>query len=169
MNLPRIISLVLFVSLLGCGEPTATIKGVVNMDGAPISLPENVRGTVIFQPSTRQGPTLNGSIEGGGKFQLAAGSNSLVAPGVYLATVSATELLPATEDNPQPSGKRITPDKYANSDESGLRFVIKPGENNIVVDLESDQTALEPVGEESEATDDTPASDVTGKATIENN
>ncbi len=135
----------LMACTIGCGDPTATVSGVVKIDGKPISIAENVQGTVVFQPSTRQGPILNGSIENDGRFQLTVGTNPLVVPGVYLAAVSATELLPPTEGNPQPSGRRITPDKYAKSDESGLRFVIKPGENKIVIELESKQTDNETV------------------------
>jgi hypothetical protein len=152
------------VCLVGCGEPTATVSGVVNIDGKPMAVADNVRGTVVFQPSTRQGPTLNGSIEDGGGFQLMAGSNRLVAPGVYLATVSATELLPANEEAAPPGGKRITPEKYAKSDESGLRFVINPGENNIVIEIETEQPA-----EEAAADAEAPATDVQTEPTTDKN
>jgi hypothetical protein len=133
------IALVVLVFTVGCGEKMATISGVVELDGKPMSLADNVRGTVMFQPASRQGATLNGTIKRSGKFELLSGTESQVSPGVYLATVSATEVLPLKQDSSQPEGRRITPDKYASSSESGLRVVIKPGENHVVLELESEQ------------------------------
>lgn len=123
---------------LGCSEPSATIHGVVELDNSPMRISEKVRGTVVFQPASRQGPTLTGIIDKYGQFCLTAGSKEYVAPGVYIATVSAVEIVPPTKENPQPSGKRITPERYSSSGESGLRFVIKPGSNEILIKLTSE-------------------------------
>ncbi len=133
------IAFALLAFTLGCGEKMATISGIVELDGKPMSLADNVRGTVMFQPASRQGATLNGTIEYAGKFELLAGTESQVRPGVYIATVSAAEVLPSKQDSAQPEGRRITPDKYASSSESGLRVVIKPGKNHVVLELKSEQ------------------------------
>ncbi len=119
----------------GCSQQSTEISGRVTLDGKPFKLGENVRGTVIFQSANRQGPTLNGLIDNAGRFQLSAGSSISVNPGVYLVTVSDVEIQQPLEVNGQPTGKRITPEKYAVSSSSGLRIVVNPGENDVLLEL----------------------------------
>ncbi|TWU25500.1 hypothetical protein [Bythopirellula polymerisocia] len=139
---------------LGCGSPQGTeITGKVTLDGKPLNLDENVHGTVVFQPASRQGPTLNGMIDPKGRFQLTAGSSTTVAPGVYLVTVSAVEIQKATEENPQAVGRRVTPARYANSSDSGLRVAVTPGENAVLLELVSETETQEESEKEAEAVD----------------
>lgn len=123
--------------LAGCGKQPTTISGLVLLDGRPLAIEEGMHGTVLFQPANQEGPTLNGVINKHGHYTLAVGSNALVPPGEYLATVSAIELIPATEEESLPKGRRITPQKYATSAQSGLRVRVEPGFNTISLELSS--------------------------------
>jgi hypothetical protein len=123
---------------VGCRETPTIISGEVNIDGRPLKIGPNVRGTVVFQPTSHHGSILNGIIDRSGHFQLAVGSSKSIQPGVYVATVSAVEIEPAQNDNSLPGGRRITPAKYASSGTSGLRVEVKPGENHVILDLESE-------------------------------
>lgn len=135
----------------GCGEPTATVSGVVLLDGAPLAMSDDMRGTVVFQPVNQEGPTLNGIINATGCYELATGANKLVRPGEYTATVSAVEILSAGKDRPLPTGRRMTPDKYATAADSGLNIVVAPGPNSIKLNLTSD------AGAEGDSSGDVPA------------
>ncbi|MEX2308583.1 MAG: hypothetical protein WD738_13360 [Pirellulales bacterium] len=48
------------------------------------------------------------------------------------------KITPPSTGNPQPSGKRITPTKYASALESGLQVEVAPGPNDIDLSLVSD-------------------------------
>jgi len=127
-----------FVLAAGCGEQRTTVKGLVTLDGKPLEIHKGMRGTVVFQPTAADGNTLNGMIDGQGRYELAVGSNLAVTPSAYWVTVSALELVPASEERPQASGRRITPAKYASATDSGFRVEVKPGENQVDLALKSD-------------------------------
>lgn len=126
--------LALLAACIGCDSST-TISGIVSLDGKPLQITDGMRGTVVFQPASHQGPTLNGMIDASGRYTLAAGSETAVPPGVYLATVSAVEILPGDEEDAQQQGRRITPERYASAAESGLRVKVLTGDNHIDLDL----------------------------------
>ena len=138
--LSRLLTVGLVVAAIGCREETAVVSGVVLLDGNPLAITKGVRGTVVFQPASRQGPTLNGLIDVTGHYELASGANKLVSPGVYMATVSAVEILLPSDEDSRPEGRLITPAKYASVSDSGLRFVVEPGMNDIWLQLYTDAT-----------------------------
>lgn len=134
----RWLLLVLLSSAVGCSEEVATVSGIVLMDGNPLAISEGVRGTVVFQPANRQGPTLNGVIGPKGFYELTSGSSKTAAPGIYMATVFAVEIVASPEDSAMPTGRRITPKKYAKASESGLRYKVTPGSNSLAIELHSE-------------------------------
>ena len=121
----------------GCRQEPTTVSGSVSLDGRPLTIRDGTRGTVVFQPAGG-GAILNGIIGPQGSYSLAAGSNSIVSPGSYTVTVSAVKIIPPSADNPQPSGERITPAKYATASESGLQVKVEPGPNDIDISMVSE-------------------------------
>lgn len=135
-----VVTLMLLVAGCGTNSPT-TVSGSVSLDGKPLVIQSGMRGTVVFQP-TGDGPLLNGIIDRDGGYELAAGSNILVSPGVYTVAVSAVKITPPTHGNPEPSSERVTPEKFASAAKSGLRVEVAPGRNDIDLQLTS-ETASE--------------------------
>ena len=136
----------------GCQAEPTTVSGLVTLDGKPLAIRDGMRGTVVFQPASGEGNTLNGNIDAAGRFELAAGSKSEVTPAVYWVTVSAVEIIPPSADRPEPSGRRVTPGKYASAVDSGFRVEVKPGPNEVNLPLVSEAEAM-PAGTSS-ATDE---------------
>jgi len=125
------------LAVIGCQQTPTTVKGQVTLDGKPLSIGKGMRGTVVFQPTVASGTTLTGLIDANGRYELAAGGRVDVTPSTYLVTVSASELVPATEDQPA-TGRLVTPAKYASATESGFRIEIFPGENEVNLPLVSE-------------------------------
>ena len=123
--------------IVGCRDEPTIVKGLVTLDGRPLTMRQGIRGTVVFQPMVASGTTLSGLIDASGHYQLASGGSAAVSPGVYWGTVSATELVPPTDDRPS-TGKLVTPAKYASASDSGFRIEVLPGENEVDLPLVSD-------------------------------
>lgn len=128
----------------GCRETPTTVQGLVTLDGRPLSMHHGMRGTVVFQPTTSDGRTLSGTIDEQGHYKLSSGSSNVVTSSVYWATVSAMEIVPPSDEHPQPTGRRITPAKYASAADSGFRIEVRPGENVVDLALVSDRISTEP-------------------------
>jgi hypothetical protein len=102
----------------------------VTLDGTPLT-----KGMVTFHP-TGGGALAVGTIDSSGKFRLKTGSSTGLPPGEYLVTVVATEMpegAAASAEEPMPV--KITPEKYADKDKSGLKFTVKGGENDFPIEL----------------------------------
>jgi hypothetical protein len=125
------------VALVGCQEKRTTVKGLVTLDGKPLTVREGMRGTVVFQPTASSGTTLSGLIDARGRYQLALGGSAAVTPSIYRVTVSAIELVPSTAELPS-TGKLVTPAKYASAIDSGFQIEVLPGENEVNLPLVSD-------------------------------
>ncbi len=134
----RSLAVCAIVTLLqGCREAPTTVTGLVTLDGKPLAVGDGMRGSVVFQPTASGGVTLTGLIDKTGHYELSSGGSGTVAPSVYLVTVSATELIPATDDRPT-SGKLLTPTKYASAMDSGFRIEVVSGKNEVNLPLVSD-------------------------------
>lgn len=123
------------VFTLGCREQTARVSGVVKLDGSPLQVQDNQRGTVVLRP-VAGGATCTSLIGPDGAFSVSTGSVSGVAPGEYLVSVRVLELVPR-EDGQAPGGTPTTPAIYADPSTSGLMFKVKAGANEIEIDLDS--------------------------------
>jgi hypothetical protein len=129
------VALVALLFASGCGGAyDSSVAGVVKLDGK--TLP---RGLVGFHPVSA-GPSAYAVIDESGGYAVRTGRESGLPPGEYCVTVSANEL-PATErtetGNPPPPGKSITPAWYRTKQASGLKFTVKPGKNEINLELTS--------------------------------
>jgi hypothetical protein len=125
----------LALTVAGCrGTYDASAKGLVTLNGAALS-----RGWVAFHP-TSGGAAAYASIESNGSYVMRTGAVEGLRPGDYLVTVSANEpptQLHSKDGGPMPAGKLITPDWYALKDKSGLAASVKPGKNEINLELTS--------------------------------
>ena len=135
------------VALSGCQRQPTTVSGAVTVDGRPLSVSKESRGTVVFQPDGGRGTMAIGLLDSAGQFSLATGSSPEVAEGKYYVTVSVTQLLPKKENEEQ-GAKLITPARYASANESGLSAEVKPGENHIRLDLSSADASAEQATDE---------------------
>jgi hypothetical protein len=123
--------------LVGCAKQTAAVSGSVTLDGEPLHVADRQRGTIIFHPS-EGGPVGTGVIGSDGTYRVSTGQNMALAPGAYRVTVRVVEVLPATEETLEPTGRPVTPAIYANAATSGLTYEVVPGENQIDLELRSD-------------------------------
>jgi hypothetical protein len=126
----------------GCGPTRSTVTGVVSVDGKPLTLATDARGTVVFQPVGGQGAVAMGILDSSGHFELATGARSEVAPGKYQVAISIVELVPHTGESEQ-AGKRVSPAKYSSAIDSGLQAEVVPGENDFKFDLSTADEPLE--------------------------
>ena len=120
----------------GCGSGLAEVTGVVTVDGQPLRGGNDVRATVIFQPSTGVGRVAVGLVDEVGQYHLSSGSEEGVVPGEYVVTCSATQLVRG-RDGGAAGGRRVTDSKYANSKTSGFKFTVEPGTNQFDLALNS--------------------------------
>jgi hypothetical protein len=120
----------------GCGQNGATVTGVVTLDGKPLALASDARGTIVFQPVGGQGTTAQSLLDTTGHFRLATGASSNVAPGKYLVAISVVRLMPRDEGAEQ-GAKSVTPAKYASASTSGFEVNILPAENEFNFDMNS--------------------------------
>jgi hypothetical protein len=140
----------------GCHQNPTTVSGTVTLDGRPMSIASDARGTVVFQPVGGQGTMLTSLLDPSGHFKLATGASSNVAPGKYQVAISVVELLPKSEKVEQ-GARLITPAKYASTSNSGLEADVVPGENRLSFKLDSKADE-----EDSGETDSTPPSSESG-------
>jgi len=129
LALPTIVALSLGAT--GCGGgPPATVEGVVRLNGKPLD-----RGSVTFVP-VEGGAGATASIGSGGAYAARTGSLEGLEPGEYVVTVQARGdvIRNAKGGLPMP-GKLLTPAKYTTSKTSDLRATIKPGSNELDLEL----------------------------------
>jgi hypothetical protein len=67
--------------------------------------------------------------------------------------VSAVEVIPPSADNPLPSSRRITPERFASATQSGLQVEVSPGPNDIDLDLASEADSTEADAAERDVTE----------------
>jgi hypothetical protein len=133
----RLFGLALATALsTGCGSNLADVQGTVTLDGNPIVGGPEVRGTVTFFPKDGKGVPSTGIIDENGKYAMSTVSDTGVPPGSYDVAVTATRvIIPA--DGGTPSGRPITPRRYASTKESQLHAEVQSGNNTIDFALES--------------------------------
>lgn len=131
---------VVFLLLLsGCGSSLAEVQGSVSLDGEKLAGAPDVRGTVLFSPRRAGLPTASGLLDNAGQYTVFVGSNEGLMPGPYSVAITVTKVIPAKTLGGAPSGKLLTPTKYANPKESGLEVEVVPGTNTFDFKLESNQ------------------------------
>ena len=127
------ISLAIF-ALTGCSGSSmeSSVSGTVTLDGTGIG-----PGTVVFAPEGGGKPA-TGSVDEDGDYSLMTSRETGLAAGNYKAAVSIRELPENVKrgDRP-PLGKSLIPEKYEQSDTSGLAYEVSPGRNTIDIELNS--------------------------------
>lgn len=121
------------VSLLGCSNDTGPkcypVSGIVLLDGKPLAEAE-----VVFHPPADlerkfPKPTAQSDVEG--RFRLTTQQPFDGAPaGEYMLTVELREPRLAGEEMVR-DGANLLPPRYASPTESGLRFTVTAGTNEV--------------------------------------
>jgi hypothetical protein len=140
-----LLSLCWLLAITGCGGAyDSTASGVVALDGKTVP-----RGIVSFHPVSG-GPAAYAMIGEDGSYSIRTGRESGLPAGEYEVSVTANEASTAAQTlkgGPPPPGKAITPAWYRMKETSGLRFTVKPGKNEINLELTSQPPAgLKPRG-----------------------
>jgi hypothetical protein len=113
----------LFFIVCGCGRNhPGRMSGQVTLDGPPLTT-----GTVVFHPE-KSGADAYATIGTSGTYSVRTGTDRGMEPGDYVVTVIATT-------GPPPHGKLITPMRYGNVTQSGLKATVVPGDNRFDISL----------------------------------
>lgn len=159
----------LLLAVEGCQQRPTTVSGTITLDGKPLTIASDARGTVVFNPDGGHGTVATGLLDTSGHFDLATGSSKVIAPGAYYVTVSVAQLLPKSDQGEQGS-HLVTPAKYASARDSGLEATVTLGENQLTFDLRSDAgDASSPPAETPVADEPSADSDLPAKASPEKN
>lgn len=132
------LALLLFALMIlsGCGSDLGQVTGAVTLDGQPLRGGGDVRATVYFQPVSGNGTTASGLLNESGQYKISSGSQKGVAPGEYVVTISATQLVRSPTGAPA-GGKAIIDPNYANAGTSGFKCTVAAGENEYDLALNS--------------------------------
>lgn len=122
---------------LGCGGPSATVTGVVLLDGEPIEATGKIIGKVVLEPTSAGGVPATGSVGEGGRFEVATGAKAGLEPGDYGVAVSVLRSLPSKTPGIPPWTERLSHPKYGSSRTSGLALKVGPGANEFELEIES--------------------------------
>ncbi len=131
---------IVLVSGTGCGNGLATVTGAVTLDGAPLAGGGETRAMVYLYPEGGTGAPAVGLLNPEGVYSISTGTQDGVKPGAYLVSISASRLVGQDIPGAPRSAKRITPAKYADPRQSGLRVDVAAGANKYDFALESDPT-----------------------------
>jgi hypothetical protein len=126
----------MLVIVAGCGEQLANVHGTITLDGKPLASSDVVRGTVTFYPADGRGVPAVGKIDSNGHYEVSTASRAGLPPGTYAVAVVATQLI-IPEPGATPSGRPITPRRYASTKTSDLHAEVEPGKNTVDFNLES--------------------------------
>jgi hypothetical protein len=126
------LALAMLACLVGCGESkTAPVNGRVKLkDGSDVSV---LAGYSLTFEAEGGKTSAVGDVNRDGTFKLSTfGANDGAMPGKYRVAINA----PPNPDPDTPPTKSKLPAKYANLDSSGLTAEVKPGQNDIELELE---------------------------------
>ena len=156
-HLPVIVFFMMLLTL-GCGQSQeATVSGKVTLDGDPLD-----HGSVIFVAGSKtKADSAAGDIKPDGTYLVQIGQSGKMLCGEYQVAVTArSPSQPHPMGGPPMPGELTTPARYADATTSGLRFMIRPGENTIDIPLVSDAPeADEAVSQEGPVQGDSAASE----------
>ena len=119
----------------GCSGSSmeAEVSGTVTLDGQAVG-----PGAVVFAPAEGQSNPADGAIQLDGSYFLKTSREVGLKPGDYKVSVSVfdqPEVRPG--ERSMTPAKLVTPQKYADTETSGLQYTVEPGENTIDIELSS--------------------------------
>ena len=129
---PLALALAMLACLVGCGGgKTAPVNGRVKLkDGSDVSVLAGY--SLTFEPEGGKTSAV-GELDRDGIFKLSTfGANDGAMPGKYRVAINQ----PNNPDPDKPPTKSKLPAKYANLETSGLAVEVKPGQNNIELELD---------------------------------
>src|SRR5437868_5035599 len=129
---PFALAVAVLACLVGCGGgETAPVNGRVKLkDGSDVSV---LAGYSLSFEAEGGKTSAVGDVNPDGTFQLSTfGANDGAVPGKYRVAINQ----PNNPDPDKPPTKSKLPAKYGNLDTSGLTVEIKPGQNNIELELD---------------------------------
>jgi hypothetical protein len=121
------------LAVAGCSGSgkESEVSGKVTLDGQPVG-----PGAVVFAPVEGQTNPADGAIQLDGSYFLKTSREVGLKPGTYNVSVSVfdqPEVKPG--ERSMVPAKLITPQKYADTETSGLEFTVEPGKNDIDIGL----------------------------------
>jgi hypothetical protein len=129
---PLSLALALLACLVGCGEgKTAPVNGRVKLkDGSDVSV---LAGYSLTFEADGGKTSAVGDVNRDGTFKLSTyAANDGAVPGKYRVAINPRP----NPDPDKPPSKSKLPAKYENLDTSGLTAEVKPGQNNIELELD---------------------------------
>jgi hypothetical protein len=131
----RLACSLVMIFIMGCGsnEFGSTAKGVVTLDGNPIT-----PGLVTFAPEDPTAVPAVSDLDPNGGFELTTNKKPGLAPGKYRVAIQAFRPpnIPEGQRTMTPS-ERLVPEKYFDVNTSGLEYTVEPGENSFDIELTS--------------------------------
>jgi hypothetical protein len=126
---------VIFLVIGGCSGSgmESEVSGTVTLDGQPVG-----PGAVVFAPADGTSNPADGAIQLDGSYFLKTSREVGLKPGDYKVSVSVfdqPEVQPG--ERSMTPAKLVTPQKYADTETSGLQYTVKPGDNTIDIELSS--------------------------------
>ncbi|MCC6123969.1 MAG: hypothetical protein IT426_03330 [Pirellulales bacterium] len=125
---------VALLSAVGCeqsGLNLATVRGTVKYQGKALN-----RGSVVFTPEAGTcGPQAVGMIQPDGTFEMRTNNVSGAVVGKHKVTVILRRILTPDEEKRLVVPESLVPVKYAREEETPLRFEVKPGSNELPLEL----------------------------------
>jgi hypothetical protein len=123
--------------VVGCSNGQGYVTGLVTLDGKPVEASRERNGTVSFYRESGGGAPAIGIIDQSGRYTLKNGGAGGIEPGNYLVGVAIKELTQPTNGVDMPSVKLISPAKYSDVGQSGLKAEVKLGNNTFDIALQS--------------------------------
>ena len=127
--------IVLMIALAGCSNSglESEVSGKVSLDGQP-----GGPGAIVFAPIDGQTNPADGAIQLDGSYYLKTSREVGLKAGKYRVSVSVFDQpeVKLGERSMVPA-KLVTPQRYADTETSGLEYTVEPGKNNIDIELPS--------------------------------
>jgi hypothetical protein len=126
------LTLAVLAGLVGCGGgKTAPVNGRVKLkDGSDVSV---LAGYSLTFEAEGDKTSAVGEVDRDGAFKLSTfGANDGAMPGKYRVAINP----PNNPDPDKPPTRSKLPARYANLETSGLTAEVKPGQNNIELELD---------------------------------
>jgi hypothetical protein len=134
----RVLVLAALVALAGCGDPGPKIypvRGTVVSKGK--GAVKDLAGYIIqFQSAEDPAYLPGGVLAEDGTFTLASRVGGKEMPGAKAGTYHARLMPQPVEGNPSPP--LAIPRRYAKFDTANLQFEVKPGDNDVTVEVDRD-------------------------------